>query len=272
MIEIDTFFAFGVGAGFAAFAGDLLKYQPWDTNQYFMYTLLFQSLIFAPSGIYLIWAFPGWETMYLFTSKDEMKPLLPTLFCFSNIFLCILGFYINQGLIKKGQGGQAHAVWFYSYIIMFTVVGFGYRRFLYSGTGDEWSQDQENKNHAPIEDLIFDFLWSNIFKTLVAMSAILFPALFGPQLKWFWRSGKKYSDQVKLWNDFISYWIVGLSLGSLFFVLWMFLFNDAVGRDTYSDGIFGYFTPLVAFYCAQFGLLFLISTVLLVPRPPLQVR
>jgi len=271
MIEIDVFFSFGVGAGFAAFAGDLLKYLPWDTNQYFMYMLLFHSLIFAPSGIYLLWAFPGWETMFLFTTKDEMRPLLPTLFCFSNIFLAILGFYFNQNLIKQGKASQAHAVWFYAYVIMFSVIGFGYRRFLYTQSGEEWSQDMQTNYHAPLENVIFDFFWSNILKTLVAMGVIILPALFGPQLKWYWRSGKKYSDQVRLWNELVSYWTTGLSLGSLGFVLYMFLLNDAVGRDYFKDGPLGYFTPLVSFYLSQFGLFILISILLLIPRPPAQI-
>jgi len=182
--------------------------------------------------------------------------------------LAILGFYIANSFVKAGRPAQAHSVWSYSYIAMFGVVGFGYRRFLYSSSGEEWSQEQQIHFTSPLEITVIDFLWSNIFKTLVAMSCILFPALFGPQLKWFWRSGKTYADQVKLWNDFVSNWIFGVSLGSLGFLLYMFLLNDAVGRDYFVDGHFGYFTPLLAFYFFQAMCLFMFSFILLVPQPP----
>jgi len=268
MIEIDCFFSFGVGAGFAAFAGDLLRHLPWDTNQYFMYTLLYQSLIFAPSGIYLLWAYPGWETMFLFTTKDEMRPIIPTIFCFSNVFLAVCGFYLSHSFIKVGRPAQAHSVWAYSYIAMFTVMGFGYRRFLFAGNGDEWSQDQQTEYYAPLNEVIFDFLFSNILKTLVAMGAIMLPALYGPQLKWFWRSGKRYADQMLLWQDFVANWTFGISLGTLGYLIYMFLLLDSVGRNHFVDGTFGYFTPLVAFYVAQFANLFMFSFILLVPHPP----
>jgi len=70
MIEVDVFWSFAFGASFAAFAQESLRAEEKPfVNEWFLYTLVFLSTIFAPSGIYLLWAFPGWESMFVLGHK-----------------------------------------------------------------------------------------------------------------------------------------------------------------------------------------------------------
>jgi len=42
------------------YAGNLLlRETSYSRNDYFVYNVLFLGLIFAPSGMYLLWQFPG---------------------------------------------------------------------------------------------------------------------------------------------------------------------------------------------------------------------
>ena len=97
MIEVDVFWSFAIGAFIAAYergsvsatasaaairrvltlevptfvpgraprpcfryAGNLLLREPsYSSNDYFIYNVLFLSLLFVPSGMYLLWQFPG---------------------------------------------------------------------------------------------------------------------------------------------------------------------------------------------------------------------
>ena len=68
MIEVDVFWSFAFGAGFASAASSVLRDEESPfANNVFAYTAVFLGAIFGPSGIYLLWRFPGWESMFLFT-------------------------------------------------------------------------------------------------------------------------------------------------------------------------------------------------------------
>ncbi|KAF9956364.1 hypothetical protein BGZ70_009931 [Mortierella alpina] len=94
MIEVDVFWSFSFGALFAACSAGSLKNQDqfWSTPS-FVYSLLFLSLIFAPSGLYLLWDNPGWESMFVLGDKNEIHAILPTVFAFTNVLLGIIGYY-----------------------------------------------------------------------------------------------------------------------------------------------------------------------------------
>jgi len=43
-----------------SFAGKNLRDEKlWDVNKFSIYCLIYLSLIFSPSGVYLLWAYPG---------------------------------------------------------------------------------------------------------------------------------------------------------------------------------------------------------------------
>ena len=114
---MDVFWSFAFGAGFAAAAAHQLRLAGPSSsiyeNNYFAYTMCFLSMskifplyfatllggnifqqVFAPSGIYLLWAFPGWESMFVLGDKNTIHAILPTIFSFTNIALGVLGYTI----------------------------------------------------------------------------------------------------------------------------------------------------------------------------------
>ena len=105
MVQVDVFWSYGLGATFAAASSRQLlarrraataaeaapvaepqvgppAHSRWR-DPYLLRTLLFLALIFGPSGVYLVWAFPSWETMHVGTK--DMPAWLVTLFAVTNI-------------------------------------------------------------------------------------------------------------------------------------------------------------------------------------------
>ncbi len=85
MVQVDVFWSFALGAGFAAAAARQLKDddKPFE-SVYFIKTLLFMSLIFVPSGVILLWGFPEWETMQVGSYKT-IPAWLAGLFVLTNV-------------------------------------------------------------------------------------------------------------------------------------------------------------------------------------------
>ena len=188
MIQIDVFWSFGIGASFAAAARTQLARDPgpWTASPHFRYTVLFQSLVFNPSGAYLLWANPGWETMYMLSGK--MPAIIPCLFALSNVVLGILGYRVAYGFIKRGKPALAHAAWGFGWGVSLLILLVGYQRFTYAGTFEDW--------HGPIEAWAAysseplrafpasDFLSSHIFIALLVMAIPFAPAYFIPLVRW----------------------------------------------------------------------------------------
>ena len=87
MVEVDIFWAYGIGAGFAAAATHQIarsKDRPdgspdsgWKrlvSSPYAFVSVLYCALLFAPSGAYLLWAFPDWETMQVAQHHIRLRP------------------------------------------------------------------------------------------------------------------------------------------------------------------------------------------------------
>ncbi|KAL1922038.1 uncharacterized protein VTP21DRAFT_10680 [Calcarisporiella thermophila] len=174
MIEVDVFWSFAFGASFAAAAAAELKQadEPW-VNHVFVKTLLFLSLIFGPSGIYLLWDFPGWESMFVLGDKNTIPAILPTLFSFTNVLLGILGHYITWRMIKSskniGQDLSYHRPWIWAYACFNAILGMGYYRFTYAGTHEDWAAGRTFPMLA--------FFTSPVFFTLLAMGVVFVPAM-----------------------------------------------------------------------------------------------
>src|SRR5687768_2053800 len=70
MVQVDIFWSYALGAGFAIANAHQLEQErkagrsAFDLRS-FRDTILFLSCIFVPSGAYLVWAFPSWETMHV---------------------------------------------------------------------------------------------------------------------------------------------------------------------------------------------------------------
>jgi len=191
MVQVDVFWSYALGASFAASASRQLKKEKQPFNSiYFTYTLLYLSCIFAPSGIYLLWNFPHWETMQVATSHMDIPAWLVVLFSITNITQGILGFWISYLFIKQGKYYAAHLQWFIGYFFMFFILlhgwdGLGWQRFLYDPTVN---------NSIPWEPgkfMTFSFIISNVALTLYSMGLFVIPFLIIPMAIWIKQGIKK---------------------------------------------------------------------------------
>lgn len=177
MVQVDIFWSYGLSAGLALAAGSNLKKETsfWN-NKYFNLSLLWTAIIFAPSGLYLLWAFPGWETMFVAETHASIPAWVVCLFGVTNVTQGVLGFYITWYFLRKGNQKAAALQTIWSHLAMLFVLvfgwdGTGYRRFFYAGSGPEWHQGTE----YPISS----FFSAPIFYTLLGLGVAFIPTYCG---------------------------------------------------------------------------------------------
>ncbi len=184
MIQVDIFWSYAFGAMFAVAAARQLKgdEKPFQ-SKYFTNLILYLSILFAPSGIYLLWKFTHWETMHVFPDPASLPAWLVVIFAVTNITQGILGFWIAYRFIRKGRFYAAHLQWWLGYFCMFFILvhgwdGTGWQRFLYDPTmhgGVLWSPGVHDG---------LAFATSNVAITLYVMGIFLIPPLFYILPKW----------------------------------------------------------------------------------------
>jgi len=247
MIEVDVFWSFSIGASLAASAwrqlGSKEVTDPYQ-NKYFIYTVLFLSLVFAPSGSYLLWRFPGWETMF-FLDRDllQQHPMLPTMFAMTNVLLGVWGFRWAYSLIKSGRPLSAHTLWTSSYVCMFAILGLGYARFLYAGTSDDWKAGRVFPLTA--------WFSSEVFFTLLVMGIPMLPGLWGPM--WYWAGGCTATEKAETVRQLFVSTFRALFAGAVLYTGWIEFVADPQWRSYLSDGPFRYYAPLVGYFVANFA-------------------
>jgi len=191
MVQVDIFWSYGLGAGFAACAAGQIQKQAAEgkfkllENSTFARALIFLGALFAPSGLYLLWQFPGWETMYVASSRDDIPAWLVVLFAITNVTQGILGFWITSLQIRKNRLYAAHLQWVFAYLIMFFILvngwdGTGYRRF-FTRTVAEWQAGSDELWTT----MAAKWAVSPVALTLYAMGVIMLPLLFYWMLKGF---------------------------------------------------------------------------------------
>ncbi|MFP4476665.1 MAG: hypothetical protein ACLFOY_13995 [Desulfatibacillaceae bacterium] len=184
MVQVDIFWSYALGASFAAAAARQIKDEKKTfENKYFTYTLFFLACLFAPSGIYLLWNFPHWETMQVASTHGDLPAWLVTLFAVTNITQGILGFWVTHRFIRQGRFYAAHMQWFLGYFAMFFILlhgwdGLGWQRFLYDPTVDNGAPWQPGMHMGA------RFFASNVALTLAGMGVFIIPALVIPMAKW----------------------------------------------------------------------------------------
>lgn len=257
MIEVDVFWSFAFGAGFAAAAqGPLSREKSCWVNKYSVYNLFFLSCIFAPSGIYLLWQFPGWESMYVLGDKNTIPAILPTIFSMTNTLLGMIGFYVTYQSIqnnKNNPNANHHVYWVHAFTIFNAILGLGFRRFTYSGNHVDWA----NGVYYPP----YMFVTSEVFMTLLAMGVILIPACVIPAILYsretFAINGNgiangRWVSQI-LSQAFYGYALI--AAGYLTLVLGVY---SPERRDSF---VFGWWAPLAGFTTAQI----LVYSIILTP-------
>ena len=117
MVQVDVFWSYGLGATFALGASRQLRarreaaatqprlpavgtspFSRWS-DPYLLRALLFLALVFVPSGLWLVWAFPDWETMQ--TGSRDMPVWLVTLFAVTNVTQGLAGYLVPERLLAR---------------------------------------------------------------------------------------------------------------------------------------------------------------------------
>jgi len=183
MVQVDVVWSYAFGATFAAAAArQIEKEESPFQNKYFTALLLFLSILFAPSGLYLLWQFPHWETMQVARTWSDIPAWLVCLFGVTNITQGILGFWVSSRLIRGGNTYGANVNWMVAWTIFWSILVMGWdttgwQRFLYDPTvaGALWT---------PGAHMGINFFTSNVWLTLVVMGVIIGPALGIPIARW----------------------------------------------------------------------------------------
>lgn len=185
MVQVDVFWSYGLGAGFATAAARQLRVRREEQensgfkdlleNRHMVRNILYAALLFAPSGVYLVWGFPEWETMQAGTR--DMPAWLITMFAITNVSQAILGFWVTGRLITSGRQYlgllQAWAGYFGMFFIL--VNGWdktGWHRFFSEDRADFAAWDSQ-----PAIDQVIDWLTSGVALTLYGLGVVLIPVM-----------------------------------------------------------------------------------------------
>jgi hypothetical protein len=202
MVEVDVVWSYGLGASFAVAASRQLlarrrlvaelRAQPSMQQQlpavgtsvlsrwsdpYLTRTLLFLAVFFVPSGVWLVWGFPSWETMHV--GDKDMPMWLVSLFALTNVTQGLLGYLITEWLLARRRAYLAWLQIVAGYLAMFVILvhgwdGTGYMRF-FSPTHSafvHWHGDWT------------PWFTSGVAISLYGMAAILVPLLMRTLSRW----------------------------------------------------------------------------------------
>ena len=206
MVQIDVFWSYAIGAGFAVAAsrqltdeyskvkdpGFINTVKNCAGNRYFTMMLLYLGLFFAPSGAFLLWNFPSWETMHLLINRDSIPTWLALIFTITNISQVIIGFLIAHWLIKKSKPYAAFLTIIIAYIFFWFITvhgwdGKGFQRF--------FSVSQQVFSQWTWE-AIPQWLSSPIAISIFLMGLVMIPVLILMMINWI-TYGKKIALSVK---------------------------------------------------------------------------
>jgi hypothetical protein len=258
MVQVDIVWSYAFGATLAAAAARQLKNEekPFD-NKYFTYILIFLAVLFAPSGIYLLWQFPHWETMQVAATHSDIPSWLVVVFSITNITQGILGYWVSYKLIRKGKIYGAHLNWIVAWIIFWSILvmgwdTLGWQRFLYDSTANNgilWT---------PGTHMGLNFFTGNVFLSLVGMALPIGPALAIPIAKWI-RDGAKDDKSISE-NETPGYvkLMILILIGSFGITLFLAILNGFLVfflRDLFGSVGLAYLIGLPLFWILTYFLL-----------------
>lgn len=184
MVQVDVFWTYALGASFAVAASRQIKAEPaeekkpWYISGYFTAALLYLAVLFAPSGVCLLWAFPSWETMHV--GDRNLPAWLVTLFAATNITQGVLGYWVAYTFIKQGKRYAAFLQVVVGYFFLFFILihgwdGTGYQRFFSATKADFLAWNWTN---------VFAWLISDVAITLYIFGVFLLPTIFYAMSSW----------------------------------------------------------------------------------------
>lgn len=197
MVQVDVFWAYGIGASLAMAAGRQSRKvaKPFETR-YFVKSLLLLSLIWAPTGMLLLLRNTSWETMQAAENIGAMPAWLVLAFGITNITQGMLGYWVGLKLVRAGRWHAVNLNWMAGYFGMFFILvygwdGLGFDRFFYDRDmlpgSPAWTAGA-GATVATLPTVIPRFLQSSVAMTLYIDGLFLVPALVIAMTAW-WREG-----------------------------------------------------------------------------------
>ncbi|MBI5310967.1 MAG: hypothetical protein HZB14_08110 [Actinobacteria bacterium] len=163
------------GAAEPRAAGSLADFSDLLQNRFMVQNILYAALLFAPSGIYLLWEFTNWETMQ--AGAKSMPAWLIVLFAITNVTQAILGFWVTERLIVRGRQYLGLLAAWAGYFGMFFLLVNGWDKTGWHRFFSEDRADFKAWSSEPAIDQVTAWLTSDVALTLYAMGLILIPAM-----------------------------------------------------------------------------------------------
>ncbi|GAA4620517.1 hypothetical protein GCM10023196_004820 [Actinoallomurus vinaceus] len=192
MVQVDVFWSYGIGASFALAAAHQLRARAETgaerrplpesgepggvvTDPFLTGAMLYCAALFAPSGAWLLWGFPNWETMQV--GSHSMPAWLVAAFAMTNTTQGVAGYLLTRKLITAGRIRWAVLQAVAGYFSMFFILvhgwdGNGYKRFFSVDKADyrDWAARSALSNVA-------QWATSSVALTLYGMGVVLVPLM-----------------------------------------------------------------------------------------------
>ncbi|MFE7774892.1 hypothetical protein ACFU5O_13485 [Streptomyces sp. NPDC057445] len=202
MVQVDIFWSYGIGAGFATAAAYRLgggegappRRSLRDADPCLMVTVVYCAVLFAPSGAWLLWGFPDWETMQVARGHGSLPAWLVALFAATNVSQGALGYWVAARLIAAGRVYAAFLQAGVGYLGMFFILvhgwdGRGYQRF-FSADRKSFATWPHSPGMGEALSRVGDWLVSPVALTLYGMGAVLVPVMLAVMVRWL-RAGER---------------------------------------------------------------------------------
>lgn len=144
-------------------------------NRYMLLNILYAALLFAPSGLYLVWGYPNWETMQV--GDFSMPAWLIVSFAITNITQAILAFWVTERLIVHGRQYLGALQGWFGYFGMFFILVHGWDSFGWHRFFSEDKADFLAWNSEPAMTQVTNWVTSSVALSLWAMGLILIPVM-----------------------------------------------------------------------------------------------
>lgn len=163
MVQIDIPWCFLIGSTLAEADQIELGKSPTATQTpCFLLGLAFISLLFNPASMYLLWRYPGWETMYRLDDR-HLSALVPAAFVLVLSVTYTLGYILGHHILRRYRS-SLRWINIIASMALLAFLGLSYRRFLFLGSTQEFSG-----GNAP------NLLGSSLFRDLCIMALLLSP-------------------------------------------------------------------------------------------------
>lgn len=212
MIQLQAalFWAYAIGATFAVSAARQLQFwRRWTVasgqrgsapealpaamagriggptaNPYLCLTVLFAAVLLVPTGLYLMWQNPSWQTMQVAGGHSGLWPGFALLYAAGVVVAALLGFLIAQALVVGGLAYWGYLQTVGGYFLLFATLihgwdGEGYRRVLTTGQRQfaDWPKDS-------VVNRVLDFATSGTFLTLVVLGFAVITTMLVTEIGW----------------------------------------------------------------------------------------